>query len=185
MIFLLVILASFSCNNPGTRKAGPEEKPYTNSDGFRFDLPGNCRDVTLDEVGVALRDVNPAIIFVAIAELPDENTVFSVSAYDLGVTMPIDSVFRKNLHFHSTVAGEPVADYKTVDYGIRNRDNKKMYYKISYNPETKYSVIYYVIQNDNADISYEFKIICQSEDKLTDIQEFLEEIALSARFNDQ
>lgn len=185
VIFLLTLILSGSCHTTNPKRALPENITYTNNDGFSFSLHGNCRDVTMHELGIALRDVNPAIIFVAIVELPDENSIFSVSTYDLGETMPLDSAFLKSVHFTATLAGEPVSDYRTVDYSIKNRNDKNLYYKISFNPETKYSVIYYVMKNDNSDILYELKAVSQSEDRLYVIQALLEDVVISSGFNDQ
>lgn len=182
VIFFLVLLLFISCDITHTKSALPEEETYVNGYGFSIDLPGNCRDVTQDDLGIALRKVEPHIIFLAIVELPDQRSLFSIKAFELGEAMPIDSAFIDNVNHKATFAGKPIPDYRVIDYGVRKRNNRRLHYKISFNPQTKYNVIYWVMKNDNSHILYEFGARCDSEAKLPGMQEFLEKVVLSSRF---
>ena len=141
--------------------------------------------MTYNDLGEIVRTMNPSIVFVAIVKLPDENAFFSISAYDMGETMTIDSAFMKSLNTQGTISGEPVVNYRVIDHGIRSRDDKILRYKISFDPETKYSIIYYIMKNDASRLLYELRTVCESEAALKGLQESLEKVVISSDFSEQ
>ncbi|MBE0673647.1 MAG: hypothetical protein IH591_03210 [Bacteroidales bacterium] len=183
VVFLIII--SGSCQSRHGTPVPSDTQIFTNADGFSFALPDNWRDVTGNDLGEIVRSTNPSIMFVAIAELPDENALFSVSGYDMGETMTIDSAFMKSLNTKGTLSGEPLVNYRVIDHGIRSRDDKILRYKISFNPETKYSIIYYIMKNHASRFLYELKAVCESEAALTGLQESLEEVVMSSGFSER
>jgi hypothetical protein len=182
---VILIIISGSCQGRGGNQVTSDSQIFTNADGFSFALPDNWRDVTGNDLGEIVRSTNPSIMFVAIAERPDENALISISAYDMGETMTIDSAFMKSVNTKGTISGETVVNYRVIDHGIRSRDDKILRYKISFNPETKYSIIYYVMKNDASRFLYELKAVCESEAALAGLQESLEEVVVSSGFSEQ
>ena len=182
---VILIIISDSCQGRRGNPVPSDSQIFTNADGFSFTLPDNWQDVTRDKPGEIVQSMNPSIMFVAIAELPDENALFSISAYDMGEIMTIDSAFMKSVNTKGTISGEPVVNYRVIDHGTRSRDDKILRYKISFNPETKYSIIYYIMKNDASRYLYELKAVCESEAALAGLQESLEEVVVSSGFSEQ
>ena len=182
---IILISLIFGCQSRRGTPAPSDGQIFTNADGFSFELPENWKVMTGTDLGEMARAMNPSIMFVAIAELPDEKALFSLSINDMGETIPIDSAYVKSVNSQGTFSGESVNNYRIIDHGIRNRDDKILRYKISFNPETKYSIMYYVMKNDTSRFLYELKAVCEYETNLAGLQESLESIILSSGFSVQ
>jgi hypothetical protein len=180
LVFLSIV--DSSCHQTAKEIINRAYITYTDGYGFSFDLPEECEVISKKELE-DLRVIDPTITFIAVAGLPFGNTTFSVSVYDLHEVTPIDSAFIKTVRYVATTPNEAAAgNYRLIDYGIQNIEGKFLRYKISCTDSTIYNIMYYFMKDDYSNLLYELKSISPSEDNLTGVKDFLEYVALTAKF---
>jgi hypothetical protein len=173
-----------SCRNSSSIKHDSTFTTYIDVNGFGFGLPKDCKNITNEELGKTLMEINPTINFIALVPFPFGNSLFSVSAYDLKEKTPIDSAFNKTL-IHIAIQGDdPAENYRLVDSGIKNLNEKYLRYKISFIDDSTFNIMYYFMKGDFSSVLYEIKAVCQSKENIITVQDFLEKIALTVKFND-
>ena len=184
VIIAINLFIYYSCRNSSTIKHDSSYTTYIDGNGFGFGLPKDCKNVTNEELGKTLMEINPTINFIALVPFTFGNSLFSVSAYDLKEGTPIDSAFNKTLKHVAVLGVDPAENYRLVDSGIKNLNDKYLRYKISCIDDSTYSIMYYFMKGDYSSVLYEIKAVCQSKDNILTVQQFLENIALTAKFYD-
>ena len=172
-----------SSKNPQKGKDNPPSMTYIEVQGFGFNIPKDCENITDHELGKLLKQINPAIDFVAKVNFPFGISLFSVSTYDAGEKIHIDTAFIETVNFRATLSEGTVDNYRLVDYGIRRFNKKVLRYKISCVEDSSYSIMYYFMRDDYSRYLNEIKLTCSSQSNLKASQDFLEKIALTANFD--
>lgn len=187
-LLILLLLIVSNCNSNKNSEIVNEtitEINYSDGYGFSFNLPEDIENITNDELGKNLRKINPTLNFIAIVGLPFGNSLFSVSAFEIKEETPIDSAFMNTVKYDGNISSEKVVNYRLINYGIDNINNRDFRYKISCLDGSIYNIMYYFMKDDCSNILYEIKLVCQSEDKLKSAQDFLENVALTVEFRSE
>ena len=157
---------------------------YSDRRGFTFDIPEHCENMTGNDLGMAIRKINPAIDFLAKVGLPSGYHLFSVASYDMDEEIHIDTAFAETVKYVATLMGASADEYKVEDYGVKKVDNKILRYKVSSLRDTDLNIMYYFMQDDYSRYYYEMKLSGSSPDDFKAAIDFIESVALSAHFKD-
>jgi len=182
-----LIVASFilfiaGCSQQSVQNAKTEVNYIKDSTGFRFILPDSCINITDDDLGTAIRKLNPTIFFIGEVNLLGENRLLSASTYLTGEMTNVDTAFYQTVGYKATLADEKVDSYELVDWGMEKVDNKILRYKISCYDSRIFSIMFYFMEAQYSDVFNEIKITCSKKEEIEVVKAYLEKVALTVNY---
>lgn len=147
-----------------------------------FHIRTGFEDITNNELGQSMRNINTYILFLAIPD-SDRNSMISASVYSDTAMITMEKAFEITINSVATFGNSSTNNvYKLLDYGTYKVGNKTLRYKVSTVGTGTVNLMYYFMK-DNYDYDlYELKAVCQP-DSYDKMREMLERIAATVEIN--